>query len=69
MYSVHDIFTGAGETSELNALREVVHLLLYPANPKVVVLDDEARKRALQKQMERQHASRYNLGTNLAPAS
>jgi hypothetical protein len=50
MFSVHDILTGVGETSELDALREV----LGTKHSKVVVLDDEARRRALQKRMERQ---------------
>ena len=69
MYSVHDILTGMGETSELNALREVVRSLLYSSNSKVVVLDDEARRRALQKRMERQHSRTYNVATNLGTAS
>ena len=54
MYSVHDILTGMGETSELDALREVVRSVLYPRESKVIVLDEEARRRALQKRLERQ---------------
>ena len=54
MYSVHDILTGMGETSELDALREVVRSVLYPRKSNVIVLDDEARRRALQKRLEQQ---------------
>ena len=61
MYSVHDILTGMAETSELNALREIVRSVLCPQNSKVVVLDDEARNRALQKRLERQRSPQSHV--------
>jgi hypothetical protein len=62
MYSVYDILTGVGETSELTVLREVVWSPRHRHKSKVIVLDDEARQRALQKRMERQQLWRRNLG-------
>jgi hypothetical protein len=65
MNSVHDILTGVGETSELDALREV----LGAKHSKVVVLDDEACRRALKKRMERQQLKPRHFATGPATAS
>jgi hypothetical protein len=63
MYFVYDILTGVGgETSELSVLRDVVCSLRYRQKSNVIVLDDEARQRALQKRIERQPLWRRNLG-------
>jgi hypothetical protein len=69
MYSVHDILTGMGETSELDALREVVRSILDPRESKVIVLDEEARRRALQKRLERQQVRPPTFATGLDTAS
>jgi hypothetical protein len=69
MHSVHDVLTGMEQTSELNGLREVLCCLLYPSSSKVIVLNEEARGRALQKRMEQQHARSHNVRTHLGTAS
>jgi hypothetical protein len=69
MYSVHDILTEMAETSELDALREGVHSVLYLRESKVIVLDEEARRRALQKRMERQQVRPRTFATGLGTAS
>ena len=69
MYSVHDILTGIGETSEFDALRQVVRSVLYPQESKVIVLDEEARRRALQKRLERQQVLPRTFATGLGTAS
>ena len=69
MYSVYGILTGVEETSELNALREVVCSVLYRPESNVVVLDEEARRRAFQKRMERQQSRPRDLATELGTAS
>jgi len=65
MYSVHDILTGMGETSESDALREMLRSVLHPRESNVIVLDEEARRRALQKRLERQQARQciFAVGT------
>jgi hypothetical protein len=60
MYSVRDILTGMAETSEVEALREVVRSVLCPQDSNVVVLNDEARKRALRKRLEGQQSRRQH---------
>ena len=69
MYSVHDILTGMGETSEFDALREVVRSVLYPRESNVLVLDEEARRRALQKRLERQQVRPRTFAAGLGTAS
>ena len=69
MHSVRDILTGMAETSELDALREVVRSVLYPRESKVIVLDEEARRRALQKRLERQQVRPRTFATGLGTAS
>ena len=65
MHSVHDILTGMAETSELDALKEVVRSVLYPRESNVIVLDEVARRRALEKRLERQQVRTrtYAAGT------
>jgi hypothetical protein len=69
MYSVHEILTGIGETSEMDALRELVHSVLYPLESKVIVLDEQARKRALQKRLEREQVRPRNFARGFGTAS
>ena len=58
MQSVHEILTGIGDTSELQALREILRPVLPSRSSKIAILDDEARQRAVQKRMERRIGQR-----------
>jgi hypothetical protein len=69
MYSVHDILTRMRETSEFIAPGGGVGSVQCAADSKVVVLDDEARRRALRKRLERQHSRPHNVDTSLGNAS
>jgi hypothetical protein len=57
MQSVCEIFAGFAEEEERSALAELIHEVLYEdrdSHRKLVVLDDNARRRAFLKLLEKQ---------------